>query len=564
MQRVVQSIGYENLNEFLMKFAIPIFGASAVAMIVVMVGFTTPFWVPYLFLIFGIIFIFAYPYAYYERKKVDIHENIHLFITYAGTISTLNVSRAQFFKKVAEQKQYGEISDICARILYLAKEWNLGFAQTCRKLAKYSPSQIFADFLDRMAAVLDFGEDLEVFLTAEQDALMSDYSNTYKQSLENIKLLQDVFISLTIAVAFALSAALLLPLLLGISIIIVVQYGLLALIFTDLLLVIMIKMFIPSDKLSIDLGIPDEGQKRIRKWLYICGPISVIIFVILLITGALDFLYCITIASFPLFAVGVIAIQEENVIFNRDKAYPPFIRAVGSTIYVRGGGVVSALGALQVHDFGQLQPMMTSLYRRLRLGTDKLKAWLHFSAETGSALIYHFTQIFYESVYLGGNGEKIGRMISDNFSKLLNLRKLRLQLASSMRGALYGGLVGFVVTVYMAATITDLLAKLFGSALGPSTDSSSAAATQLFSQILPQIPPVNIKLVGIYIAIMVIVHSISASYIIKVIDGGKWEAMFFDLCIMLVIGSIIAWAVPQVSGWAFGSIILGPAAGGGG
>ena len=47
------------------------------------------------------------------------------------------------------------------KILYLAKQWNLGYAKTCRMIAKISPSAIFADFLDRMAAVLDFGEDLE-------------------------------------------------------------------------------------------------------------------------------------------------------------------------------------------------------------------------------------------------------------------------------------------------------------------------------------------------------------------------------------------------------------------
>jgi archaeal flagellar protein FlaJ len=559
MEKWVQTVGYENLEEFFIKFAVPIFGASFAAFLIVMLVFDVPVYVPYGFLLFGIGFIFAYPYIQFEQKKVNIHENIHLFITYAGTISTLNVNRAQFFRKVAEQKQYGEISDTCERIVYLAKEWNLGFAATCRKLARFSPSTIFADFLDRMAAVLDFGEDLEIFLSEEQDALMADYANEYKQSLENIKMLQDMFISLTIAIAFALSAALLLPLLMGVSIIVVVQYGLLALIFIDVMLIMLIKMFIPADRLSINLGIPDEGQKRISKWLYILAPISIAILASLAFFTDLQLIYIVTAASAPLLIVGIIAIQEENVIFSRDKAYPPFIRAVGGTIYVRGGGVTSALGALQVHDFGVLQPMMTNLHRRLLVGTDKIKAWLYFSAETGSALIYHFTRIFYESIYLGGNGEKIGKIISDNFSKLLNLRKLRLQLASSMRGALYGGLVGFVVTVYMAATITDMLAKLFGSAL--STEESAGAAAQLFASILPAIPPVDINLVTFYIGIMVIVHAIASSLIIKVIDGGKWEAMFFDFVIMLAIGSGIAWVVPKMSAYAFGSILLGTPAG---
>jgi flagellar protein FlaJ len=550
-ERWVQANGYENVRDFSERFALPVLGACLVSFLIVLFVFETPWWVPYCFLLFGGGFVFAYPYAQFEKKKVDIHENIHLFITYAGTISTLNVNRAQFFKKVAEQKQYGEISETCERILYLAKEWNMGFAATCRRLSRYSPSPVFGDFLDRMAAVLDFGEDLEVFLTEEQDAVMADYSSTYKQSLENIKMLQDVFISLTIAVAFAMSAALLLPLLMGIPIITVVQYGLLALFFMDLLLILMIKLFIPEDPLSINLGIKDEGQKRIDRWMWVCVPLACIVLFVLLFTFSVPLMYAVTAASLPLFIVGLIAMQEENAIFTRDKAYPPFIRAVGGTIYVRGGGVVSALGALQVHDFGTLQPMMTNLYRRLRLGTEKFKSWVYFSAETGSALIFHFTRIFTESIYLGGNGEKIGKIISDNFVKLINLRKLRLQLASSMRGALYGGLVGFVVTVFMAATITDLLSQLFGTVL---VDEGSGAQA-LFSAILPQIPPVDISLVTAYIAVMVMIHAVASAYVIKIIDGGKWQAMFFDVTIMLVVGSVIAYFVPKLSAWAFGGLI---------
>jgi flagellar protein FlaJ len=364
-------------------------------------------------------------------------------------------------------------------------------------------------------------------------------------------MLQDMFISLTIAVAFAMSAALLLPLLMGVPIITVVQYGLLAMFLMDMSLILLIKTFIPADPLSINLGIKDEGQKRIDRWLLVCAPISIAALFVLLYFFNAQLIYAVTFASLPLFIVGVIAMQEENAIFARDKAYPPFIRAVGGTIYVRGGGVVSALGALQVHDFGVLQPMMNNLYRRLRVGTDKTKSWLYFSAETGSALIFHFTRIFTESIYLGGNGEKIGTIISANFSKLLNLRKLRLQLASSMRGALYGGLVGFVVTVYMAATITDLLSKLFGSVLVD----ESGGAQALFSSILPQIPPVDIGLVSTYIAVMVIIHALASAYVIKVIDGGKWEAMFFDVIIMLAVGCAIAYFVPKLSAWAFGGII---------
>lgn len=555
MIKWIYAMGLEDMREFLTKFAGPVM-IGTILSYAILLFFNVPWWLPYLFLLTGVGFIFIYPYMQFEKKKVDIHENIHLFITYAGTISTLDVNRHQFFKHVSEQQQFGYITELSKKILYLARDWNLGFAQTSRKLAKFSPSSILADFLDRLAAVFDFGEELSTFLTDEQDAVMQDYANEYKQSLENIKTLQDVFISLTIAMAFALSAALLIPILMGINMIVVVQYGLIALVFVDLMLVLMINMFIPQDRLAHTLKVKDEGSKRIQKWLYIATPISILIFAGLSVLGALSFLINVTIATLPLFVVGVFAIQEENIIFKRDKAYPAFIRAVGGTIYVRGGGVTSALGALQVHDFGPLQKMSTNLYRRLRLGSEKMKCWLYFSAETGSNLIYYFTEIFRESIYLGGNGEKIGKLISDNFQTLLGLRKLRLQLAGGMRGALYGGLVGFVATVYMAASITSMLGDLFGGAIQGAED-VSGEATQLFNQILPPMPEVDMGMVMLYIGFMVIVHAVSSAYIIKTIDGGKKAAMFFDITGMLVVGSLLSWGVPLISDWAFGGLITG-------
>jgi archaeal flagellar protein FlaJ len=552
MQKWVYAMGFEDLREFMVKFALPIMGGT-IAAYFVLLFFQVPWWLPYVFLLCGTGFVFAYPLVQFESKKVNVQENIHLFITYAGTISTLDVNRSQLFSHIAAQKQFGYISQTAEKTLYMAKKWNLGFAHTCRKMARFSPSRIFGDFLDRLAAVLDFGEDLQVFLSAEQEAVMQDYSTEYKQSLENIKTLQDVFISITIAMAFALAAALLLPLLMGISMMLVVQYGLMALIFVDLLLILLIKVFIPSDRLSHQLKIRDEGSARVRRWLLYMAPVSAGLLAITVWLNHFSFIVNVTIASFPLFWVGVMAIQEENVIFKRDKAYPAFIRAVGGTIYVRGGGVTSALGALQVHDFGVLQPMATGLYRRLRLGTEKTQSWMRFSAETGSNLIYYFTEIFRESIYLGGNGEKIGQIISTNFTKLLSLRKLRLQLASGMRGALYGGLVGFVTTIYMATAITDMLSGLFGGVIQEDAESQAA---QLFNQILPEMAPLDMGVVNLYIGIMVIAHAAASAYIIKLIDGGKREAMFFDFSGMLVIGSVLSWLVPLISAWAFGSIAM--------
>jgi flagellar protein FlaJ len=164
MANILAQVGYRNATEFILKLALPTMLISLVFFFVTLLLFDLPFYVPYALLFIGFSFIPMYPYIMYERIKINVQEKILLFITFAGTISTIDLDRTTFFKKIIEKEEFGYISKITEKVLYFAKQWNLGFAATCRQLAALCPSKIFADFLDRMAVTLDFGEPLQVFL----------------------------------------------------------------------------------------------------------------------------------------------------------------------------------------------------------------------------------------------------------------------------------------------------------------------------------------------------------------------------------------------------------------
>jgi len=549
--------GFRSYTEFLLKLVLPVLAATIGIFFMFIIFFPTlPWYLPYIFLLAGVIFIVIYPYMMFEKRKVNMHENIHLFITYAGTLSTLKINRTMLFRKIAEEKEYGELATFADRIVYLAKAWNLGYAKTCRKMAVLSPSRIFADFLDRLAAVLDFGEDLERFLAEEQDAVMDDFSNEYNKSMQNIRMLEDVFISLTISIAFAMAAALLLPLLMGMSIMVIVRYSLLGLVVMDLMLILLIKSFIPSDRICHNLLILDKGTKKVIKAFIVILPISFLITSVLLYIDILEnFLLNLAIGFTPLIVVGILAGREENDVFTKDKAFPTFIRAVGGAVTTRGGGVTSSLGALRVHDFGVLNDMLINLYRRLKVGSDRFKAWLFFAGESGSNLINYFVHIFAKSVYLGGDAIKIAEIISKNFIRLISLRKLRLQLAAGLRGALYGALLGFITTVYMSTAITEMLADMFNSALQNAMSQENMA--NLVGSILPAIPEINMTEVNLYIGIIVVIHAFISAVIIKLVDGGNKYAALFDFVLMVWLGAVLSIAIPYISTWAFGTLGAG-------
>lgn len=544
--------GYKSYSQFFVELVLPVISASVMLLAALLFFFNLPFYVPLAIPLFGFLVIGVVPFLRAEKKKVDIHEKIHLFITYAGTLATLKINRTVLFNKIAEEKEYGELRDAAERIVYLAKSWTLGYAKTCRKIAKFNPSPIFRDFLDRLAAVLDMGEDLETFLVEEQDSVMDDFSNQYQQSIQNIRLLEDVFISLTISIAFAMSAALLLPLLVGISIMMVVQYSLLGLIFMDVVLIVLIKGFIPSDMICHNLLITDKETKRVLKAFHIISPVCLLILGVLIFLDFLPFLFSLAIGFTPFLIVGIVATQEENQVFKRDKAFPAFIRALGGTASTKGGSITSSLGALRVHDFGVLNPMVINIYRRLKIGSDRFKCWLYFAGETGSNLINYFVHIFAKSIYLGGDGIKISEIISKNFTRLLSLRKLRLQLASGLRGALYGALLGFITTVYMSVAITKLLSSMFDAALSDAQNQEEMA--NLVGSIIPSIPAMDMAQVNLYIALIVIIHALISSMIIKMVDGGSKYAALFDFVIMVWIGTALSFGIPLLSEWAFGNL----------
>ncbi len=539
-------MGYATPQAFLMGFAIPIVVSSIVAFFVFLIFFSwLPFFVPFLIPVLGVGFVITYPYSLYEKKKININKNLHLFITYAGTICTMKIDRGTLFKRIAQKPHiFGEISSIANKVLYFAKEWNLGFAVSCRKIGKMIPSEILSDFFDRFAIIMDFGEDIDVFMVEEQEALMEDYATEYKKSLESIKMVQDVYLSLTISMAFLIAVALLLPLLMGTPVESIVQWSLLGVAMVDMMILLLVKAFIPEDTIACYLAVKNEDMKKLDRISMICIPLSIVLLLFFLILGKLPFLVNISIASAPLMIVGFLAQKEEDLIQRRDLLFPPFIRTLGSAIEVRGGGIISSMLSLRVHDFGLLNVEFINLHRRLKLGCDKEKSWQYFAGETGSHLIFHFTKIFHEAVSLGGNAEKIGEIVSNNFTKLMSLRKLRLQISSGLRGAFYGSLIGVAVTLYISAIIANTLSNMFTAPLDAAAGSDTIGS--MMSSILPAVSRIDMGRMHFYIGMIIIVHSLASSYIIKLVDGGLKRSALLDLVVMLWIGAAISILIPKV------------------
>ena len=105
-EEAVRLAGYPNLDEYARRFVAPVLASAAilfsVSVIIISIygraydlGAVQPLLIlaPVMVILLAVIGIFIYPFYVIERIKVNIHENIHYFITYAGALSTLPAGR---------------------------------------------------------------------------------------------------------------------------------------------------------------------------------------------------------------------------------------------------------------------------------------------------------------------------------------------------------------------------------------------------------------------------------------------------------------------------------------
>ena len=110
--------GYSTFRQVALEVILPVMGITSVlAGTTFYLSSLIPFYVPYLILIIGTTVTAAFPFLRFEQRKVGIHEKIHLFITYLGTLSTLKLNRTMLFKKLAEEKEYGELRIVAEKII---------------------------------------------------------------------------------------------------------------------------------------------------------------------------------------------------------------------------------------------------------------------------------------------------------------------------------------------------------------------------------------------------------------------------------------------------------------
>ena len=535
-------------KEYIIRFVIPIMSMGIIFPVVMVLvapdliqgNLRIIMYLIPLMLFFLVIF---YPFTVYQNKKLQIDENMHYYITHLGVLSTSQMSRKELLKRVASNEAYGYLAEETDKIYMLMDDWGLSLAQACRFIARRTPSELYADFLDRFAHALDAGENLEIFLKTEQKVVMNDFDTMYKAALHSIEVVKETFVSMVMALVFLASFAIIMPILTGMDATTLMVGTIFIFIGTEALLVYFAKMKVPGDRIWHTLPIETEADRAIK----ISFPISLLLCMIVSIPVIflLDFPFTISLSIIltPLVLTGQIASRAENRIKRKDNNFASFIRSLGSSAGARGGLLNESLRQLTYHDFGPLTKDVTELYTRISTRIDKMKSWNYFAAGTGSNLIERFGNIFAEGTHIGGKPEVIGEIISDNFMHIVSLRKLRYNSSSSLVGIMYGLTAGIAFTLYIALSVVGLMNSIFTTADIPE---GMNMGLYLGSG------GMDIALVSSLLMALLVLHSLISALLIRIVDGGHFFNIYTHFVGLLWASSICGEMAMKSSGSLLG------------
>ncbi len=490
--------------------------------------------------LFLLVLVIMYPLNSLENKKKQIDQNIHYYVAQMGVLATSQMQLKDILYRVSHNDAYEYLAKENEKIYSLMNDWNLTFAQSCRFIARRTPSYIFADFLDRFAHSVDSGENVEAFLRSEQKVVINAFDTMYKDALHSIDLIKEIYISMVMALIFIVSFAIILPIIMDVDATLLMVGSIFMFMGTEILLIYFAKMRVPKDRIWHTLEIETESDKAIK----ISFPISILMCMLvsipLLLWSKLPIPIEIAAILTPLLITGIVASREENKIKRKDDNFSSFVRSLGASAGARGGLVGEALRHLIYHDFGPLTQNVIDLYKRLSIRGNKMRSWEFFAAGTGSNLIERFGTIFAEGTHIGGKPEVIGEIIGDNVMEINSLRKLRYSSSSSLLSMLYGLTAGIAFTMFLSLTILKMLTQVFAGTNMPEGMDIGISITSASS--------VDVEFLTFLIMVMLVGHSYLSAVLLRVVDGGHMFNVYTHFIGQLWVSAICAELTLKLTG----------------
>gem|GEM_PF-5409529 len=402
----------------------------------------------YIIPLFILVAVLLYPLADYQSRAVKINQEMHIFITQLGALSVSEMSESGFLDILKELEMKGEIKKEMNKLTFLVDEWNVPLSNASRIISEKTPSDMFSDFLERLAYALETQASPKEFFLDEQKTFIDSYKNEYDNMLFRLDLIKELYVATITIAVFSITIAIVVPVVLDISAVFTVSLTVgLYFIITALFLWAFFQG-LPQTQIWCDEDMDTSLKNKLRNPLFFGASSSILVFFLLFnIASSLSLMDITSISLIPLAIPAYMAYSRQKDILRRDDAFPSFLRSMASNMPSRTMDPIKALDKLRFHSFSNLSDNISSLYERLKLKIDTTLSWKHFGAESGSFLINRFTHMYLKASKEGAKPEESAPIISDNFILMKGLREKKLLRGRSMIGILIATIAAITVVL---------------------------------------------------------------------------------------------------------------------
>ena len=490
--------------------------------------------------VFSFLVAVVYPKIIQDRKRKEIRERFHLFLTHITVLSMTNIDRVEVFRRLAHVEEYGALAEEMGQIVALVDTWNQSLDDACRRRSKRVPSDLLSDFLERLAYTISAGQNLDEFLVSEQDSIVQQFVIQYESGLTKLDLMKDLYVSMMLSATFVLVFAMVLPILITVSPTLLLGGVIGLFVFVQGGFLFLIHTVSPWDPVWF---LADEGRSPVRRtWLPLAVGLVLSTAAIVVSLGAAAGVLPISAGAFPgaiwmaicvtpLIIPGLAMWHQERKVKNRDDGFPAFIRALGGVESVKQSSTASVLSTLRHKDFGDLTANVDALYKRLNTRIDPARAWRLFAVETGSYLLQKFGNMYVVGRRMGGNPKQLGHVISANFNEVLRVREQRTQKTKTFVGVIYGltaaSIFAAFISLEIAAQMLDIATDL--------EEDGTDLAMMLFSTDL-----YDIELLEFLLLLIVLINGLLSSLMIRLMDRGHPISGFVHFVMLVWIGAVVA------------------------
>jgi flagellar protein FlaJ len=486
----------------------------------------------------------AYPKVAIDRRRIEMENRFHLMVTHMTVLSTTNIDRMEVFRKLAEEDEYGELTVEIRRIVQLVDTWNQSLDDALRRRAKEVPSDSVTDLFDRLAYTLGAGQEMSDFLFEEQSVIIENYRTIYEQSLENLDVMKDLYLSMVLSMTFALVFAIVLPILTGTNPTWTVAAVIAMFVFVQLGFFLIIRAIVPYDPVwYLESGYRTRskqllvGSSAVAAALFVLIVLSMVAstfgvapFTALVPMGSIPEPLYLAIPTLPFLFPALVFRREEQAIIERDEEFPSFIRALGASESAKQSTTSTVLRTLRKKDFGSLTGTIDSLYRRLNMRIDTTRAWRYFAEDTKSYVIQKFSEMYLIGREMGGEPKRLGELISENMNQIAQLRERRRQVTVTLVGLLYG-----ISAASAFAFFTGLEIAVIMSGFEIDVGTGQAEFGQLLHTEL-----YNVPLLRYLLLLVILFNAVMSSLTIRTADGGHYGNALLHFVVLIWVGCLTA------------------------